>query len=192
MNRKNCNIEHEDKAVQTIGVTIWGNRVSPVFDSARNLLVVSLVDGHIVNVSTLKFDPDHPAQLVQLLRSRNIGVLICGAVSEGPAAVLEGAGIELIPFIAGDVQKVVETFIRGNREWTEFIMPGCGRKICCQGRMNRRGISDGPLTMDRQEGNEPLTRKITADLRETDDGGGNVADSMGMNPAAEKNNTDEE
>jgi predicted Fe-Mo cluster-binding NifX family protein len=127
---------HKD-AVQKIAVTVWGQRVSPVFDSARNLLIAEFVDGSIANISSLEFDPDRPSKLAQLLRAQNIGVIICGAVSEGPASMLEAAGIELIPFIAGDVRKVLETFIRGNSEWTEFTMPGCGRKICCRGKIRR-------------------------------------------------------
>lgn len=171
VNRKGCDMENEDTAVQTIGVTVWGNRVSPVFDSARNLLVVELVGGNIVHVSTMEFDPDHPAQLVQLLQARNIDVVICGAVSEGPAAVLEAAGIELIPFIAGDVRKVVETFIGGNPEWTEFIMPGCGRKICCQGKI-RRGAELGGRLM-------PVGQNGTACMVQDTEGKGKDDDNVG-------------
>lgn len=145
-------MEQEGSGVQTIGVTIWGHRVSPVFDSARNLLVVKLVNGSIASLANLKFDPDRPAQLVQLLRAQNIGVVICGAVSEGPAAVLEAAGIELIPFIAGDVRKVVETFIRGTPEWTELTMPGCERKICCRGKIRRGSEIVSHLPQERQNG----------------------------------------
>jgi predicted Fe-Mo cluster-binding NifX family protein len=137
VNREDCDMEQEGSEVQTIGVTIWGHRVSPVFDSARNLLVIKLVNGSIAGLSNLEFDPDRPGQFVQLLRAQNIEVVICGAVSEGPAAVLEASGIELIPFIAGDVRQVVESFIRGTPEWSEFIMPGCEKKICCRGKIRR-------------------------------------------------------
>ncbi|MDW7771489.1 MAG: NifB/NifX family molybdenum-iron cluster-binding protein [Desulfobulbaceae bacterium] len=123
--------------MQKVAVTAWGHRVSPVFDSARTLLIAECVDGTIAIQSSLDFDPARPLQLVQLLRTQNIGVIICGAVSEGPASMLEAAGFELIPFIAGDVRKVLENFIRGNPEWTEFTMPGCDRKICCRGKIRR-------------------------------------------------------
>jgi len=121
--------------VQKIGVTVWGHRVSPVFDSARNLLVAELVNGRIEDLSSLQFDPGHPMELVRLLQAQNIAVIICGAVSEGPAGMLEAAGIELIPFLAGEAREVLETYIRGTPELAKFTMPGCGRKICCRGKI---------------------------------------------------------
>lgn len=191
-------MEHEDIAVRTIGVTVWGQRISPVFDSARKMLVVELVDGIIVHVSTLEFDPDRPAQLAQLLRARNIEVVICGAVSEGPAAVLEAAGIELIPFIAGDVRKVVETFIRGYPEWNEFTMPGCGRKIRCQNKIPRGAELGGPLTPALQKGPARLVQDTVAERKGGDNGGGPVRANRTQgkprdaNSAANKNNADGE
>jgi predicted Fe-Mo cluster-binding NifX family protein len=143
-------MEHKD-AVQKIAVTIWGPRVSPVFDSARLLLIAELVDGGIAGMSSLEFDPGRPTQLVQLLRDRGIGVIICGAVSDGPADMLEAGGIKVIPFITGNVGKVLETYIRGNPEWTEFTMPGCaGNNFCCRGKIRRGCELTGSLPLGRQ------------------------------------------
>lgn len=135
---------------QRIAVTVWGHRVSPVFDAARNLLIAEFVGGSIASLTSLEFDPDRPLQLVQQLRARNIAVIVCGAVSEGPAGMLEAGGIKLIPFIAGDVREVLEMFIRGNPEWSEFTMPGCGRKICCRGKIRRGCELTGSLPPGRQ------------------------------------------
>ncbi|MDD3619762.1 MAG: NifB/NifX family molybdenum-iron cluster-binding protein [Desulfobulbaceae bacterium] len=123
--------------MQKIAVTVWGHRVSPVFDSARTLLIAELVDGRLGRMSTLELDPENPFQLMQLLRAQNIAVLICGAVSQDSAIMLENAEFEVIPFIAGNVQEVLETLSQDNPEWTEFIMPGCDRRICCRGKIRR-------------------------------------------------------
>jgi len=138
--------------VQKIAVTVWGHRVSPVFDSARTLLIAELVNGHLGRMSTLELDPENPFQLMQLLRAQNIAVLICGAVSQDSAIMLENAEFEVIPFIAGDVRTVLETLIQDNPEWTEFIMPGCNRKICCRGKIRRGSELTSHLPEDHQNG----------------------------------------
>lgn len=126
---------------QKIAVTVWGQRVSPVFDSARTLLIAE-INGKVLTASSrIAFDPDRPLELLHLLRAQEVILIICGAVSEGPAAMIEAAGIELIPFIAGDVQQVLEHFCQRRRLDHSFRMPGCGKNICCRGKIRRgRGI----------------------------------------------------
>jgi predicted Fe-Mo cluster-binding NifX family protein len=167
--------------VQRIAVTVWGERVSPVFDAARNLLIAELVEGSIASLSSLEFDPARPLQLVQLLRARNIAVFICGAVSEGPAGILEAGGIRLIPFIAGDVREVLATFSRGRQEWSEFTMPGCDRKICCRGKI-RRGLElPGHLPHGRQGEDERRLSEAATDRAGRNNGGADACE----NPAEE-------
>ena len=139
-------------ARRTIAVTVWGQRVSPVFDSARTLLIVEIDGGAMGNISSLAFDPDRPLELLQMLRAQQVMVVICGAVSEEPAAMLEAAGVEVIPFIAGDVNRVLECYCQGQPFGPEFRMPGCGRGICCRGKI-RRGREIGSRQMRRQQEN---------------------------------------
>ena len=125
-------------------MTVWEQRVSPVFDSARTLLVAEIQGDAFINTSYLTFDPDRPLELLQMLQAQQVVLLICGAVSEGPANMLEAAGVELISFIAGDVYRVLEGFLQGNLRGTQFRMPGCGKHICCRGKI-RRGREIGAL-----------------------------------------------
>lgn len=118
-----------------VAVTVWEDRVSPVFDSARNLLIAEIENARVMNISYQQFDPEMVLQLARMLRAQGVDAIICGAVSEGPAIILEAAGFELIPFIAGDVNQVLKNFIKEKPVWTELIMPGCGRNICCRGKI---------------------------------------------------------
>ena len=141
-----------------IAVTVWGQRVSPVFDAARTLLIAEIDHGALVGTSLLAFDPAHPGELVRLLRARQVVVLICGAVSAEPAALLESAGFELIPFVTGEVQRVLETFVLGRDFGRELCMPGCAATICCRGRIRRgREISGAqPASAGRRGGRKQL------------------------------------
>lgn len=121
-----------------VAVTVWEDRVSPVFDSARNLLIVEIRNARVIDTSYQKFDPEMVSQLADMLKILKVDAIICGAVSEGPATLLESAGFELISFIAGDVQQVLKNFIKKEPVWTEMIMPGCGRTVCCRGKIRNR------------------------------------------------------
>lgn len=149
-------------------MTVWEHRVSPVFDSARTLLIADIENDTLVSSSYLTFDPDRPLELLQMLQAQKVLIIICGAVSEGPANLLEGAGFELISFIAGDVRQVLETFLQGDPLGAAFRMPGCGRHICCRGKI-RQGREIGALQDNgrRTGGRAPQSPAAAA---QTDDG----------------------
>ena len=120
-----------------VAVTVWENRVSPVFDSACTLLIAEIEGNRIVNECYQHFNPEMPLQLVQMLTAQGVVVLICGAVSEGLANMVETAGLELIPFITGDIKKVFKTCLASKPVWSDLKMPGCGRQACRNGRKRR-------------------------------------------------------
>jgi len=128
-----------------VAITVWENRVSPVFDSACTLLIAEIKNARVVKRSYQHINPDMPMQLVQMLYSQEVVVLICGAVSEGPANVIEASGLELIPFITGDIEKVLETCLESNPVWSELKMPGCGR---CARRKGRKHIRREVIVKD--------------------------------------------
>ncbi len=134
-------------AKQIIAVTVWGHRVSPVFDSARTLLIASIDGNSVTATSSIAFDPERPLELLHLLRAQQVMVIICGAISETPAAMIEAAGVQLIPFITGDVQQVLSHYLQGlplGGQSGQFCMPGCGKNICCRGKIHR-GRGMGPM-----------------------------------------------
>jgi predicted Fe-Mo cluster-binding NifX family protein len=68
-------------------ITVWGERVSPVFDSARQLLIVEIEDKRITSRRYEPFDPDLPYRLNERLAELNIEVFVCGAISKAPANI---------------------------------------------------------------------------------------------------------
>lgn len=121
-----------------IAITVWENRISPVFDSARTLLVASIEEGRAAKRRREPFNPAHPSRLVERFRELEVRTLICGAITRTPAVVIEGANIQLIPFICGGVDDVIEAYACGVSIVPKFLMPGCcGRR---RGQENRDAI----------------------------------------------------
>ena len=128
---------NRQEARRTIAVTVWGQRVSPVFDAAGTMLIAEIEGNVLINSTSLAFDPQRPRELLRLLQERRVSCLICGAISEQPAALFEAAELELIPFVAGNVQRVLDTVLCGKAFDNELRMPGCGKYMCCRGRVRR-------------------------------------------------------
>ena len=129
-----------EKRCEIVALTAWENRISPVFNSSRTLYIVQLSDGKIVQRSLESFNPEIRWHLVERLNTLEIDTLICGAVSGGLANIITSCDIELIPFISGRIDDVLEVYLRENSVTTDFLMPGCGRR--CRNRLCESNIGN--------------------------------------------------
>jgi predicted Fe-Mo cluster-binding NifX family protein len=141
-----------------IAVTIWETRISPVFDSARNLILVESDGAEIVDRKTLLVDARQFNSFLKLLIELEVKVLICGALCEGPARILDAHGIEVIPFLTGEAEQVVERYLQGH-DLTVFSLPGC-RWCACRGRRGTRN------NLNRSHKEDGKCRKILDEARE--------------------------
>ncbi len=118
-----------------VAITVWGNRISPVFDSAHTLLIAEIENRRIINRYYESFNPEISSRFTEKLEEMDISVLICGAISEVPAAILAESKIEFIPFISGSAFRVLENFALKEPIIPGFLMPGC-RGCHGQGKKN--------------------------------------------------------
>ncbi len=108
-----------------LAVTIWGNRISPVFDAAGTLLIAEVQDGTIVNKTYKPFRPEPAADMIDMLKQAGVSTLICGAISTGPADLITEHGICLVPFITGNALAVLDTYVTRKVIDSKYVMPGC-------------------------------------------------------------------
>lgn len=108
----------------TIAMTVWGNRISPVFDSSNSLLIVKICQGTVLKRTIEPFDPNLEKQLASIFSRFRVETLICGAITDGQSEIVINQGIRLIPFIAGDVGEILESFIQWPNQVRNFLMPG--------------------------------------------------------------------
>ena len=112
-----------------VAVTVWEDRISPVFDASRHLLIAEIENTRVTRRSFVLFNPERPSHLVKTLTELEVPVLICGAVSQVPANMIVAGGITMIPFIAGEVDRVLDVYAKGRSLAPAFVMPGCHGRI---------------------------------------------------------------
>lgn len=121
-----------------IALTVWGNRISPVFDSAQNLLVVQIKNDKVVKKSYEPFDSGS-SNLSDSLKKMKVSILICGAISETLSNVIAFSGIKLIPHVTGNAAQVLDMYLSNKPFPPEYFMPGYKRQGRQPGKDSGRG-----------------------------------------------------
>jgi len=122
-----------------ISIPIWSERVSPVFDVAKRLLIVDV--GSTGEAGRREEYVSETDILSKARRVTELGVdvLICGAISRPLEVLLASAGIHVISYTCGLAEDVLHAFIAGRLNESRFSMPGCcGRRRQFQGRYGRK------------------------------------------------------
>ncbi len=117
-----------DRMAQTIALAIWKDRISPVFDSSQVVLIVDIENGTEISRRNVTLEAHTPLSRARELSDLGVQVLICGAISLTFANAIESMGINIIPFVAGDINPVIRLFLEGTVLNSDFLMPGCRRK----------------------------------------------------------------
>lgn len=122
-----------------LAIATTRNRVSPLFDTARQLWVVELQGGAVVFQRHEPFEHDSFPEKVAALSRLGVQALVCGGISRDLAGMIESGGIQLHPFVRGDVGQVLEAWRQGALPSDAFRMPGCGGRGRRRRRRNRGG-----------------------------------------------------
>jgi predicted Fe-Mo cluster-binding NifX family protein len=107
-----------------LAVTVWGNRISPVFDAASTLLVAEIKNKKIAGVYYTAFDPESPIDLIHTLKKNHVAILVCGAISKTPASLILDQQIHLISFVTGNVRQFLDSFALKQTVGKKYRMPG--------------------------------------------------------------------
>jgi len=107
-----------------LAVTVWGNRISPVFDAASTLLVAEIKDRKITRLYYTAFDPQSPADLISTLKKNHVSILVCGAISKPPASLILDQHIHLISLVTGNVRHFLDSFSQKQTVEKQYRMPG--------------------------------------------------------------------
>ena len=120
-----------------VAIPVWDERVAPVFDVSRRLLVLDVESGKELCRTEQAIEETNEPRRASRLRDLGVDVLICGAISRGLAVAIEEIGIRLIPWVGGFVDEVFSAYLAEQLPDPRFIMPGCG------GRRRQRAHGKG-------------------------------------------------
>lgn len=110
-----------------VAVTIWNNRISPVFDVAQNLLLIDREIDQNENKRHISIAGLSPTLVVETLKRNRIEMVICGAISETFYRLLTGSGIRVEPWICGDADEIIRALFLDRLSDRCYHMPGCCR-----------------------------------------------------------------
>lgn len=108
-----------------IAIPVWEDRVSPVFDVAKSLLLIDIENSTTIARTKRTIDEVEIANRARHIADLGVEVLICGAISRPLRLLLEAKGLEIIEPVCGRVEEILEAFLRGGLNDESFLMPGC-------------------------------------------------------------------
>jgi len=112
-----------------VALTVWEERISPVCDVSRRILILDVVRRTVVNRAEEAIESGDLMFSVRQFQELGINTLICGAISSPLAELLDAHGVHVVSFIAGNVEKVIAAYLEGTLQSSKMSMPGCrGRR----------------------------------------------------------------
>ncbi len=109
-----------------LALTVWEGRISPLFDSARMLLIADIENRQIAGKHFERFDGGSAFSRAERLNDLGVNLLICNGISTAFANLIEAYRIKIIPFVAGPLDEVLEAYLTGKLSGKRCA-PRCGR-----------------------------------------------------------------
>lgn len=119
-----------------IAIPIFNDRVSPRFEFAPHLLVVSVEGGRVIARETCDAKEADLFQRVKLLQDHKVEVLICGGIHGFSRRLLSGNRVAVLSPVSGVVEEVLVRYL--HKDMWSFLK----RKCCINGRVRCRKNGD--------------------------------------------------
>ena len=132
-----------------IAIPEWQGQVSTVFDFAGKLLLIDIDKQKEISRSEITLPEESMPQRASRLKDLGVDVLICGAISRPLMFMITGSGIEVLPYVTGRIDEVLNAYMTGRLAEQRFSMPGCkmgarkGFRDAGQGQRRGRGRGRG-------------------------------------------------
>ena len=123
-----------------VAFACWDDRIAPVFDIARRLHIVEIRSENVIRETTEILADTEPFRVAHRMAELQLDVLVCGAISAHIRNLISAYGIRVVPYISGELRKIIQAWLEGCLEKETFAMPGCGFQR--RNRNHRRGGSE--------------------------------------------------
>jgi predicted Fe-Mo cluster-binding NifX family protein len=106
-------------------IPIWEGKVSPVLDTALKLLVIEVDNKKEISRFEAHLDDLNLSRRCSRILGLGVDTLICGAISRPFYRMLVAGGINVVPWVSGFTEDVLEAYLSGKLFDSRFLMPGC-------------------------------------------------------------------
>jgi len=110
-----------------IAITSWNRRVSPVFDAASSVAFFSRSEDGSLKRDDFLLPKESCFAKADFLERKKVKTLICGSISCGARQILASKEIEVLSFVSGEIDEVLQAWLQGKLSNTRYLMPGCRR-----------------------------------------------------------------
>jgi hypothetical protein len=117
-------------------VTIWNNRISPVFDVASQGLILNKSNDS-VETQFIKLPEIHPIEKLVFIKSLDIQDLICGAINFQAEKFALSRGLNIFSFKSGEIEQIIIAWLKNDLNNPLYSMPGCRKRRNCSGYPNK-------------------------------------------------------
>lgn len=135
-----------------LAITVWNQRIAPVFESSGKAVILEFRDNVLLSRSHADIHRNDPSAKARFLRGQGIHELICGAISRDVEDLVREQGIRIHPFIAGNLEEIIQARMDGRLDDGSFRMPGCGDGVWGNGQKEKQGSPEkGTVTKSDKE-----------------------------------------
>ena len=124
-----------------VAIPVLRSRVAPVFNWCSRVILYSIDNSSEMVKEELNLEGVDPFQKLNLLRSKGVTTLVCGALSEDLLVYANCLGLNIIYGVAGEVDQVFDAFCQNRLDEPCFRLPGCRRSRCGWRRYKRKRMS---------------------------------------------------
>jgi len=91
----------------------------------QTFLILRLAFCWWISRSEVALESQSLSQRTGQIKNLEIDVLVCGAISRVLANMVTTSGIQVLPYVTGQVDDVLQAYLTGQLVKPEFSMPGC-------------------------------------------------------------------
>jgi len=110
-----------------LALTLWDNRVAPVFDFAASCLVLKKENDCLEALEQISLPEGSLSKRIGSLQAHKVELLLCGALSNEARRLLQFHDIEVIAFLSGSKETILQGLQSGDLINMAFALPGCGK-----------------------------------------------------------------
>ncbi|HNT57525.1 MAG TPA: hypothetical protein PKL99_06565 [Syntrophales bacterium] len=123
-------------------IPVWGEFLSTVCDFCDTWVIVEPHAREPYRCEYMDFKSVGFIGRIEILKSKDVTVLLCGAISKALEHWVRAAGIEVIPYLRGKTEDIVDAYLQDRLYEARYFLPGC-RRHALNARPKRRSSAHG-------------------------------------------------